>query len=115
MKTIVRFIAILFVFTSVLSITKLYSQPDVKILDNNPCSKILARQYKPYVVIIQQVKLDPNRISTYFYNKGIFNQDLSHANTPGFEWPKDSNTFACFTAGLCIAAKINGQLRQAMA
>ena len=115
MKTIVRFIAILFVFTSVLSIPKLYSQPGVKILDNNPCFKILPRQYNPDVVIIQQVKLDPNRIRTYFYNKGIFNQDLSLSNTPGFEWPKDSNTFACFTAGLCIAAKINSQLRQAMA
>ena len=113
MKTMTRFIAILFTITSVLCTSVVFPKPDVKILDNNPFFKILPRQYNPDVVIIQQVKFDPNNISTYFYNKGIFNQDLSHANTPGFEWPKDSNTFACFTAGLCIAAKINGQLRQA--
>nr|MBC8485416.1 hypothetical protein [Bacteroidota bacterium] len=114
MKTKTYFIIILFL-TTVFFTPLIHSQPGVRIVKNKPFLKISPRQYKPDVVIIQQVKLDPNRISTYYYNKGIFNQDLSLANTPGFEWPKDSNTFACFTAGLCIAAKINGQLRQAMA
>jgi hypothetical protein len=114
MNTKANFIMIL-LLTTVFYASLVYSKPVVRIVDNDPCFKISPRQYRPDVVIIQQVKLDPNRIRTYFYNKGIFNQDLSLSNTPGFEWPKDSNTFACFTAGLCIAAKINGQLRQAMA
>ena len=114
MKTKAYFIISLFLTTIFLT-PLIHSKPDVRIVDNDLNFKISPRQYNPDVVIFQQVKLDPNRISTYFYNRGIFNQDLSHANTPGFEWPKDSNTFACFTAGLCIAAKINGQLRQAMA
>jgi hypothetical protein len=36
-------------------------------------------------------------------------------NNAGFEWPRGSNKTAIFTAGLCIAGKINGQLREAIA
>ena len=101
---------------TILFTSAVYSKPDVRIVkDDNIRYLIAQQQYKPDVVIIQQVTFDPNRISTYIYNKGIFNQDLSLSNTPGLEWPKGSHKFACFTAGLCISAKVNGQLRQVMA
>jgi hypothetical protein len=65
-------------------------------------------------VVIQQVLLDGNNISSWYYNTGIFNQDLRVSNTPGFMWPKGSNKFACFTAGLSIGAYVGGELREAM-
>ncbi|RPI18558.1 MAG: hypothetical protein EHM58_05110 [Ignavibacteriae bacterium] len=65
-------------------------------------------------VVIQQVSLEPNNVRAYFYNTGIFNQDLRVSNTPGFEWPKNTGQFACFTAGLSIGAFVDGQLREAM-
>jgi hypothetical protein len=65
-------------------------------------------------VVIQQVLLDANNVSSWFYNTGIFNQDLRFTNTPGLMWPKGSNKFACFTAGLSMGAYYNGELREAM-
>ncbi|MBC8489223.1 MAG: hypothetical protein H8D45_24645, partial [Bacteroidetes bacterium] len=110
-------VLIIFVLTNLVLFTPLvYSKADVRIIENgNPGFTITPKQYNPDVVIIQQVTFDPNRMSTYIYNKGIFNQDLSLSNTPGLEWPKGSNKFACFTSGLSIAAKVNGELREAMA
>ncbi|CAN5585209.1 hypothetical protein BH10BAC5_BH10BAC5_06450 [soil metagenome] len=64
-------------------------------------------------VVIQQVGLSANNISNFYYNTGIFNQDKRTANTPGFEWPKGSGKDACFTAGLSLAAKIDGVLKEA--
>jgi hypothetical protein len=58
--------------------------------------------------------LDNNSIKSFFYTTGIFDQNLRSTNTPGFEWPKGSNKYANFTSGLSTAAKVNGQLRQAM-
>lgn len=65
-------------------------------------------------VNIQFVKLNGNNISTYFQNTGIFNKNAS-TNASGFEWPKGVGKYAIFTTGLCLAAKINGQLAQSMA
>ena len=93
-----------------------YSKPDVRIIGiDDPDFIPVHPPQSPDVVIIQQVTFDPNNIATYIYNKGIFNQDKSLTNTPGLQWPKGSGKFACFTAGLSMAAKINGQLREAMA
>jgi hypothetical protein len=58
--------------------------------------------------------LNKNNISSYFISKGIFNQNITTSNTPGFEWPKGTGKYAIFTSGLSIAGKINGNLRQAM-
>ena len=58
-------------------------------------------------IVIQQILFDPNNIETWFYNTGIFNQDLRTSNTPGFQWPKNSGKFAIFTSGLTLAAYIN--------
>jgi len=115
MKTTKLFL-IAAILTSFLFSQTVYSKPDVRILGNENQSFLSARLLQSSdVVIIQQVLFDPNNISTYIYNKGIFNQDLSLSNTPGLEWPRNQGTFACFTAGLCISAKITGQLKQAMA
>ncbi len=66
-------------------------------------------------VIIQRVFLNSNNINAYFQNTGIFNQNTSAINSPGLEWPKGSNKFACFTAGLSIGCGIEGQYAQTMA
>ena len=115
MKTLSLFL-ITAILTSFLFTQIVYSKPDVRILGNvNPGFVSVHTSQTSDVVIIQQVLFDPNNISTYIYNKGIFNQDLSLSNTPGLQWPINSGKFACFTAGLCISAKITGELRQAMA
>ena len=105
-------------FSTIFFLTSLvYSQPDVKIVDKKDPGyiKFIPSPNQSDIVIIQQVKFDPNNMSTFIINRGIFNQDLSQPNTPGLEWPKGSGKFLCYTAGLSIAAKINGQLREAMA
>ena len=66
-------------------------------------------------VIIQQVCMDANSISSWFINTGVFNQDMRVSNTPGFMWPKGTGKFAIFTTGLCIAAYVNNDLRESMA
>ena len=66
-------------------------------------------------VVIQRVKLEPNNISAYFQNTGIFDQNTTSGNMPGFEWPKGSNKYAVFSAGLTIAAQVNDSLRMAAA
>ena len=39
-------------------------------------------------VIVSQVSLDANNISTFIWNTGIFNQDLRTQNTAGFNLAK---------------------------
>ncbi|MBN1633917.1 MAG: hypothetical protein JW917_07125 [Ignavibacteria bacterium] len=56
---------------------------------------------------LQYQFLDGNNISSIFYNSGIFNQDPRAQNTPSFMWPKGTNQFACFTAGLSIGCYID--------
>ncbi|MFC2092648.1 T9SS type A sorting domain-containing protein [Bacteroidota bacterium] len=115
MKTISLFLTTVILISFLLS-PVMYSKPDVRISGNvNPGFVSVNTSQTSDVVIIQQVLFDPNNISTYIYNKGIFNQDLSLTNTPGFQWPITSGKFACFTAGLCLSAKITEELRQAMA
>ena len=64
---------------------------------------------------IQQVQFYSLNASTWIISTGIFNQDLRTSNTPGFQWPLNSNKFAIFTTGLNIAAMIGGQFRMAAA
>lgn len=66
-------------------------------------------------VIIQQVLFDANNISTWFYNTGMFNQDLRTSGTPGFQWPKGTGKFSIYSSGLCIGAYVNNELRESMA
>lgn len=61
----------------------------------------------------QWVFLDGNNIRSHIWDTGIFNQDPTTNNTPGFEWPKGSGKYAIFTAGLTVAAYVNGELRMA--
>ena len=60
-------------------------------------------------------RFEPNNIWTMFEKTGIFNQNTTVTNAPGFQWPAGSNKYAIFTSGLTIAAKINGNLRMAAA
>lgn len=53
--------------------------------------------------------LDANNISSTICNSGVFNQYPAR-----FEWPKGSGTTAIYTAGINLAGKVNGKLRQAM-
>jgi hypothetical protein len=65
--------------------------------------------------VIQRVLLNGNNISAYFQSTGIFDINTSGTHSAGFEWPKGSGKHAIFTTGLCIAAKVNGQLAESMA
>jgi hypothetical protein len=63
---------------------------------------------------VQYSFLNANNISSVFCNTGIFNKDPRTANAPGFEWPKGSGKFAFLSSGLCLSARVNGVIRQAM-
>ncbi|MBS1515631.1 MAG: T9SS type A sorting domain-containing protein [Bacteroidetes bacterium] len=67
----------------------------------------------PYSVVKAQVTTNANNIASKVWNTGVFDQDLSVSNTPGFEWPKGAGKFAIFTAGLSTGAYVNGGLRLA--
>lgn len=85
MKTITLFLTTV-ILTSLLFTPMVYSKTDVRVSGNvNPGFVQVHTPQFSDVVIIQQVLFDPNNISTYIYNKGIFNQDLSLSNTPGFQ------------------------------
>jgi hypothetical protein len=64
---------------------------------------------------IQRVRLDGNNIDAFFQNTGIFNQNTTSGHTSGFIWPKGSGKTAVFTSGLCIGARVNGQIAQTTA
>lgn len=64
---------------------------------------------------IQQVQFYSLNASTWVISTGIFNQDLRTSNTPGFQWPLNSNKFAIFTTGLTIGAMVGGQMRMSSA
>ena len=57
---------------------------------------------------IQYKMLDANSIRSFIYNTGIFNQDFRTGNSPGFEWPKNTNKFAIFSTGFSIGAYVRG-------
>jgi photosystem II stability/assembly factor-like uncharacterized protein len=59
--------------------------------------------------------LEGNNIRAYFHSTGVFNQNPIIQNTPGFEWPINTNKYAIFTSGFCISAYYNGVLRQSVA
>jgi hypothetical protein len=82
-----------------------------------PSVNFLSNSYdRDFIQVIKtQVKFDPNNISTWIQNTGIFDQDIRTTNTAGFMWPKGSNKLAIFTAGFTIATYIDGQLKLAAA
>ncbi len=60
--------------------------------------------------------LDGNNIRSVFCNSGVFdNNRYREANSPDFEWPKNSNKYAIYYAGFSTGALVQGQLRQASA
>jgi len=63
----------------------------------------------------QQECLDGNNIKAYFQTSGTFDKNISYTNHPGFEWPKGSNKYAIFTAGLTIAGFLNNNFCMASA
>jgi len=74
--------------------------------------RILDTTYHPNIDVL----LDGNNISSNFLKRGIFDQFRSlNGNRSGFEWPKGSGKTAVFTAGLCISAFANNQLKQVSA
>ncbi|RPI19003.1 MAG: T9SS C-terminal target domain-containing protein [Ignavibacteriae bacterium] len=101
------------------SLTKLFLLlVTISIIQSNSISSSIPKNIIPYtnnLIPIQQVEFLAPNIRTWVYNTGIINQDKRTANTPGFEWPINSGKFAVYTSGLCIAAMVGGQLREAMA
>jgi hypothetical protein len=62
-------------------------------------------------LVVEQIKFEPNNTETWICNNGLFNQDIRYTNTPGFQWPKNSNKFAIFSSGLILAGFVNGQFK----
>ncbi len=79
------------------------AKPRIIINEKNP---IKFAPMSPDVLVIQRVNLQANNINAIFQNSGIFDQNTASTNTPGLEWPKGANKFACFTAGLSLGCKI---------
>ncbi len=90
---------ILVVIVSGFSIAK----PRIIVNEKNP---IKFAPMSPDVLVVQRVNLRANNINAIFQNTGIFDQNTASTNSPGLEWPKGSNKFACFTAGLSLGCKI---------
>jgi hypothetical protein len=101
-----------FLILIILSCSLVYSKPRA---GNYPIPDNIAPPRNPVPdVVTQQVGLDANNIASWFYNTGIFNQDLRVSDHPGLMWPNGSGKYACFTAGLSIGAYVNNVLREAM-
>src|SRR4030095_8910198 len=60
-------------------------------------------------------KFTPNNIHTWLIGSGVFNQDISVSNQPGFNWPAGSLKYAIFTSGLSIGGYVNNSIRLAVA
>lgn len=62
------------------------------------------------------VLLQENNVAAYFWITGVIDQNMNLQNHAGLYWPKNTgdNHTACFTAGLCLAGFVNGQLAQSM-
>jgi len=58
---------------------------------------------------INSYTLDINNLRGGFTNTGIFNKKPDTLQAPGLEWPKGSNKFVCYSAGITLACYINGQ------
>lgn len=58
--------------------------------------------------------IDINTISACITNYGSIFRDPATGNS-GFEWPKDGGVFAIFASGLWIGAKVNNDVRVAVA
>lgn len=112
-------ILIIFLITLLLSAAILEAKPRVRIVNRNTGFELSG----PGVLdnstaVTQEFKLlNANRVSSYIINTGIFDQNIEQNNSPGFEWPKGNpnNANAIFTAGLTIAAKIDGALKMVAA
>jgi len=109
MKLILKIFLLTFVVTA-----SIFAKPEVRFLTGNPYTL----DHAPNGIDAftkAQVSLDANRISTWIWNTGVFNQDMRTTNTPGLMWPKGSGKFAIFTSGLTIGTYMNGNLRLATA
>ncbi len=84
-----------------------YPKPDIKFFTSDGYTK-------SSLFIRNQARLDANRVDTWIQNSGTFNQDLRTNNTPGLMWPKGSNRYASFTAGISIGTYVEGQLKLAV-
>jgi len=62
--------------------------------------------------VLQYRILEPNNIRSFFWSSGIFDQAAT-TSSPGFEWPKNSNKNAIFSAGLNLIGRYNGNYRMA--
>lgn len=94
MKVFIRFI----VFVTIISPLFLF------LFFNN--QTVNAGYYSNYITNtppLQAKILDVNNIAATFISSGTFDQRFIYQlNTPGFEWPKGSQKYAVYTAGLCI-------------
>lgn len=68
----------------------------------------------PQIDKVECIITGGNYVSS-IWNTGIFNQSLGSAISPSYEWPSASGKFLGISAGLCVGAYINNDLRIATA
>ena len=94
MKIFIRFIVFVTIFSPLL----------LFLFFNN--QTVNAGYYSNYITNtppLQAKILDVNNIAATFISSGTFDQRFIYQlNTPGFEWPKGSQKYAVYTAGLCV-------------
>lgn len=105
---------IIIILLMLLSAGVIESKPRVRIIGADDPYK-LTQGDNPNSFIKSQTRFDPNNVDTWIQKPGTFDQDIRTNNTPGFMYPKGSNRFAIFTAGLSIGTYIEGSLRLATA
>ena len=66
-------------------------------------------------ILKEQRFLETRNFRTSLWNTGIFNQSIGEVISPSFEWPVNSGKYLGISAGLCIGAYMNGNLRIATA
>jgi hypothetical protein len=64
--------------------------------------------------VLTYAYLEAYNIEAYFWSSGVFDQNMNLSNAAGLYWPHGSTNTACFTAGLSLACRINGQLAETM-
>ncbi|MBS1494022.1 MAG: T9SS type A sorting domain-containing protein [Bacteroidetes bacterium] len=78
-------------------------------------SILLSGSFPQTSIIKVQAYLKSNSFSTSIWNTGIFNQNVNFENSPSLQWHDNSGKFLGLSAGLCIGAYFNGELRLANA
>ena len=84
------------------------------IFQNTISAKDLKARQNRSVLTNDYQQIDINNISAWITNYGSIFRNPTTGNS-GFEWPKDGGVYAIYASGLWMGAKVNNEVRVAMA